>query len=348
MKALTHFLLVILLISDYSRGDTVDAASIRQLMERMDDSLVRGNIYHIDYNVCEKRTDAFYAHKNQLIKLLEQAAAAQGGTASVIPEANGATSGIPTTYEQLIRQFKKELKLAREQTTFSDYSLDGTGFYLKTYVTFVDANGKAASWPASITVSDGKIMGNFYLDQSQAVIQPATERPRVGSPMWTNIAYLFLQSALSTYMGNYQNLSMKVEGGNFVITGEKVLGPKERAQTEFRIDKATLMPQSLTQLYYNDEGYLHQKLTKTWQYQNVSGLMVPETVIDREYKSVLNESPELEREQILTVTQWNPIPLDAKAEFAKLLKLNLSVFDQITGTHYMTGNPGTTLDKLSK
>jgi len=335
------------LIVDHCGGDAVDASSIRQFVKKVEDSLVKGNIYHINYEVCEKRTDAFYAHKKELIKLFEQGAASE---LNETPPAqrDAAFAQKQAMYPQVIRQWKKDLTLARELTIFCDYSLDGTGFYTKHYMTYVKVDGTKGSWPPSITVSDGKIMGNFYLSQSQAVIQPATERPQGSTPVWTDTAYLFMQTPLSTYMGNYLDLSMKEEGGDFVITGEKKLGPKELGHSELRINGTTLTPESLVFLYYNKLGVLHQKLTKTWQYRNFAGLLLPKCVTEQEYNAVLNESPELEKERILTINQFDPVPLDAKAEFAKLLKSDLSVFDEITGTHYLSGNPGNALDKLSK
>src|ERR1700761_9617237 len=56
-------------------GDDMDAAKIRQLAKQIDDSLIEGKIYHILYSVRETNTDAFYNHKNELIKLLQDAMA---------------------------------------------------------------------------------------------------------------------------------------------------------------------------------------------------------------------------------------------------------------------------------
>ena len=253
-----------------------------------------------------------------------------------------------TSYQHLIRQLKKDLNYSRERTIFFDYSLDGTGFYLKKYKTYVKADGTADSESPSINVSDGKIMGYFYLSQSQAVIQPATERPQVGTPEWTDTAYLFNSRSIPEFMNFYPNLSIKDEGKDLIITGEKERSPKENVQSELRIDKATFTPKSLVCLNYYTSGALKAKTTKTWQYQNVAGLLLPKIVTEQEYRGVLNEAPELETERTLTITHFDPIPINAKAEFAKLMNSNWNVFDEISGTHYMTGNPGEALDKLSK
>jgi hypothetical protein len=172
-------------------------------------------------------------------------------------------------------------------------------------------------------------MGYFYLDQSQAVIQPATERPSGGMPEWTDTAYLFMSRTLPEYMSKYTKLSIKEDGGDIIISGEEQGKQKESSHGELRIDKSTCTPKSLVFLYYNTLGLFKAKATKTWQYQNVAGLLLPKTVTELEYKGILGESPELESERTLMKSNWN-------------------VFDEITGTHYMTGNPGETLDKLSK
>ncbi len=59
MRTVGFVLLTFLFISNYCHGETVDASQIRLFLERVDDSLVRGNIYHINYQVWQRRTDAY-------------------------------------------------------------------------------------------------------------------------------------------------------------------------------------------------------------------------------------------------------------------------------------------------
>jgi hypothetical protein len=320
-------------------GDQVDTAAIRQLMERMDDSLIQGQIFHINYVVCDKCTDAFYLHKKEMIKFLEDNLAKES---SPIPPDR------QETWRIIIRQWKKELDLAKEQTCFSDYSLDGKGFYLKRSFTYVNGEGKTDVEAPTIYVSDGKIMGNFYPDQSTAVIQPSTERPQVPEQDWTEIAYLYMHKKISTYMENMSSLSLKEEADCILITGEKPAEKKAFSHAELRIDKATLTPQSLTFVYYNVFGALYGKKVKTWQFQTISGLLLPKNVIVQDYETDLSGKLNLEKETTFTINKFDVAPIDATAEFARLLKSNYSVFDEITGTHYLSGDAGSILDKLSK
>lgn len=74
MKTLPFTLLWTFFVTCICMGASVDPSSIQKLMERMDDSLVRGRIYQVSYQVHERKTDAYYANKNKLIKVVEEAA----------------------------------------------------------------------------------------------------------------------------------------------------------------------------------------------------------------------------------------------------------------------------------
>jgi hypothetical protein len=71
-------------------------------------------------------------------------------------------------------------------------------------------------------------------------------------------------------------------------------------------------------------------------------------VVDQQYRTDLSGKLNLETEQTFVVNDLSFTPMNSKAELAALLKGNYNVFDQITGTHYVSGNPGDALDNLSK
>ncbi len=325
----------------------MEPSSIRQLMEQMDDSLMQGSVFHMDYSVCNKNTDAFYARKRELIKLFEDTLSKQQSETPA-GQQTVALKEKWDTYRQIVKQYKKELTRPLEQTYYVDYSLGGSGFYFKLSQTFVKPDGKMGSSPADMYVSDGKIMGFFSPTTSQAVLQPATERPQVPMEDWTVTAYLFLQSRISTYMSEYPTLSLRDESGSLLIHGEKAGKDKEFSQADLRLDKATLTPQSLVFVFHDAKGKLKQKLVKTWQFQKFSGLLVPAVVVDQEYDANFAGDLNLEKERTFTMNSFDPTPINAKEEMAKLLQSDFSVFDEITGNHYLSGNAGNMLDKLSK
>jgi hypothetical protein len=117
---------------------------------------------------------------------------------------------------------------------------------------------------------------------------------------------------------------------------------------ELRIDKATLLPESINFVYYNNLGALYGKWTKTWKFQNYAGLMLPQTVVDQEYLTDLSGKLSLNSEKTFTINQYVLKPVDAKSQLTQMMAGNFSVFDEITGTHYLSGNPADMLDKLSK
>jgi len=347
MKTILLSTIAALLLLDRCFGDAMEASSIRQLMERMDDSLMQGSVFYMNYSVCNKNTDAFYARKRELIKVLEDMLSKEQGETPTGQQTVALTQKWDT-YRQIVKQCKKELTLPLEQTIYADYSLGGSGFYFKLSQMFVKTDGKVGSSPADIYVSDGKIMGFFSPAVSQAVLQPATERPQVPVEDWTVTAYLFLQSRLSTYMSKYPALSLREENGSLLIHGEEPGKDKEFAQADLRLDKATLTPRSLVFIFHDTKGKLKQKLVKTWQFRKFSGLLVPAVVVDQEYDANFAGDLNLEKERTFKMNSFDPIPINAKVEMAKLLQSDFSVFDEITGNHYLSGNAGNLLDKLSK
>ena len=347
MKAIVIGAIAALLLLDRCFGDAMEASRIRQLMEHMDNSLMQGSVFHMNYSVCKKNTDAFYTRKRELIQVVEDTLGKEQEETPAGQQTLAQTQRWDT-FRHIVKQWKKELTCPLEQTLYMEYSLGGNGFYFKLSQTFVKADGKVGSSPADIYVSDGKIMGRFYPAVSQAVLQPATERPQVPCEDWTETAYLFLQSRLSTYMSKFSTLILKEEGGCLLIHGEQAGKEQEFSQADLRLDKATLTPQSLTFIFHDAQGKLKQKLVKTWQFRKFAGVLVPATVVDQEYNSDFKGNLNLEKERIFTMKSFDPTPLDAKEEMTKLLQSDLSVFDEITGNHYLSGDAARSLDKLSK
>ena len=324
-----------------------DTLSIKQLVRQMGDTLVRGNYYRINYSITDKRTDAFYVHYQQLINLFQDnhAEALRNLRYSSPP-------GVPTSPEQvladLIKGYKRHLTDPREYSSACDYSLDSVGFVFKELDSWTDSKGTIGQSGPTVYASDGKIMGTFYLDDEQAVIQPSTERPQVASEYWSDAAYLILKQSLYHFVGEMKTLTMAQNESEYIITGEMPGEKKEMTQIELHIGKASLLPTSMEIVYYGSLGKLDSKQVKTWHYQSYSGMSLPKTVIDQSYQTDIYGNLKLEQERTFTINEFSTDVASAKERFHGLLKSNFSVYDEITGSHYMTGNPEEMLDKLSR
>ncbi len=104
----------------------------------------------------------------------------------------------------------------------------------------------------------------------------------------------------------------------------------------------------ITLIYYNSLGQFDSKTVKTWQYQDFSGITLPKCVVDQDYVADINGKMNLEQERTLTINQFTPGATSCKESFKGLLNANYSIYDEITGSHYMSGNPEEMLDKLSR
>lgn len=317
---------------------------IKQMLGEMDNAFVQGHVYRLSYTVSQQKTDAYYDHNRALIKLIDSEL--EKAAEKNVQDANDA--GRNKRLLDLKKSYQRQLGHAREFDYSSDYSVDGVGFYLKQIFSFVTFDGKKVPDSQSIYVSDGKILGVFYPDSAQAVIQPATERPQVPTEYWTDITYRFFRSSISEYCAKMQTLEMSESDGKIVIEGDRPGREKERTHLRLQMDKASLLPEKLDSVYYTVQGTLDTERVKTWEYQDVAGTKWPKVVVDQEYRTDLSGRLNLESEQKFTVIELSLIPKNAKEELALLLKSNYSVFDQIAGTRYISGNPAGTLDKLSQ
>ena len=326
-----------------SWGEQVDANDIKQLLQQVDSSLVQGHIYHINYSVSEKRTEAFYNFRKELIKLADKQLAIEAQQQGGSDTANG-----DKVLNSLKTAYLRELGRPRECTYTSDYSVDGTGFYLKQRFFITTCDGKKTATSPAIYASDGKITGIFYPNSAQAIIQPATERPQVPAEYWTDVAYRFSRKSISEYCNILQTIKMSKVDGKIVITGEYADKERGSLHVELQVDQASLLPQRMDSTYHNYKGVLDNEVVKEWQYQDVSGVKWPKVVIDQQYRTDTSGKLNLESEQTFAVNDLSFSPVDSKAELAALLKSNYSVFDQITGTHYLSGSPSSALDNLSK
>jgi hypothetical protein len=329
------------------RGEEMDATKIKELARQIGDSLAEGHIYKIRYSVAERTTDAFYAHKKELIKLLQEAIARD----MVDPALNSPTPAMVQRDDSrrgIIASMQKDLKLSKTRDYSCDYSVDGTGFYQKQGLSTTCADGSRGASATTVTVSDGKIMGTFYLDNSQGVIEPATERPRANLEYWTETAYNFSHNTLTECVEAMGELNLTTNAEQLVITGANHFDRNQKTTLELHFDKATLTPIKGILIFYDSRGRVHTVATKTWQFRKYSGIWLPATVVEQYSETDLSGKLNLEKERIFTVLDFDPVPLNAKDEFARILRSNFSIYDEITGEHYLAGNPSQVLDKLSK
>jgi hypothetical protein len=144
------------------------------------------------------------------------------------------------------------------------------------------------------------------------------------------------------------DVSLVQDGPDLKITAKKLWPDEGLSQIDLRIDRQTLRPRDITATAYDPNGNLFSKTMKRWEYQDFSGLVLPKQVVDEDYVKGLDGQMHLTQVRTLTINSFSTQPMDAKEELATLLKSNYSIFDQITGSHYLSGNPGDMLDKLSK
>jgi hypothetical protein len=326
----------------------MDIASIKQLARQVDDSLPRGRIYHINYSVVEMHTDFYYDRNRDLIKHFEakpeesiKNIRSTGSNGQVFPQKQA--------YVDLIATFKRDLKAPRERSYVCDYMVDGVGFYVKKEGGWITETGDKGKYDPTIYASDGKVMGSFYPTGAQATLQPATERPQFAERFWTDIAYQFWFDSLSSAVASMETLNLTSSDGKLVVTGElPEPGKKKKSVLEFRIDKATLRPEEIVILNYDIFGNLNRKLVKRWQYQDYGGVTLPKVVVDEVYTNGVNGETKLADQTTFTINSFSPLANDAKDKLAGLLKSNYSIYDEITGSHYISGKPAEMLDKLSK
>ncbi len=210
------------------------------------------------------------------------------------------------------------------------------------------AKGNKGQFPTTIYASDGKVMGTFYPADAQATLQPATERPQLTDRHWNDFAYQFCYDSLSAAVAMMQTLKLAQSDGQLIITGELPDTGKQTTQLEFRIDQKSLRPQEIVIFNYDKFGTLNRKLVKRWQYKDFSGVTLPQTVVDETYATGLDGQTKLSEQCTLTINDFSPLPGDAKGKLAELLKSNYSIYDEITGAHYISGKPKDVLDNLSK
>lgn len=325
----------------------MDTSKIKQLAKQMDDALVQGHIYHIRYTVDETKTDSFYDHKKELIKLLQDAMAKDAADPAINPQGADAIKRLETR-RSIIENIKRDMTQFRERHYSCDYSMDGIGFYLEQCLSHMSADGKTGTPRTTTYVSDGKIMGTFYKEDAQGIIEPATERPRTPLEYWTDTAYCFSHDTLTSCVDSMPTLEMSEDAGQLVISGDRPFEGKERTHLEIRIDQTTLTPVRGTLTFYDFFGKLHTEVVKTWQYQDFSGIRLPKVVVDQYSETDLSGKLKLEKKRVFTILDFEPTPTNAKNALAGLLKANFSMYDEITGEHYISGNPAGALDKLSK
>ena len=327
----------------------MDIAAIKQLAKEVDDSLTRGRIYHINYTVVETHTDFYYDRNRDLIKYFEDHA--EEGIKNIrSTSSNGQVIPQKEAFLGMIKTFNDNLKAPRERSYTCDYTVDGVGFYVKQEGGWVTAEGVKGTYNPTIYASDGKVMGTFYPKDSQASLQPATERPEISERYWTDIAYQFWYDSLTESVAMMQTLKLVEKDGKLIITGELPDPDRGKKTTllEFQIDKASLKPEEISILNYDNLGGLNRKLVKRWEYQDFAGVSLPKTVVDETYDTGIDGQNKLSGQTTFTINDFSPVANDASQRLAGLLKSNYSVWDQITGSHYISGKPQEMLDNLSK
>lgn len=321
----------------------METSGVNELITRMEDALPHGNIYHITYLDSMKRTDAYYARHQEMIKFLEDHHDEALKNLTTSPKTNRSQESL---FQDFVGVHRKRLLVPKEYINLVDYNLDGAGFVMKQQSSFLGADGKRGTDGPTIYASDGKIMGTFYSD-AQAVVQPATERP-VSERAWDTIAYYFFREKISSTMMKITGLAVTRNEKELVIAGEIPHQGLGRAHLELRIDNSTFRPVQMICINYNSLGKLYQKAVKTWQFQDFAGFMMPKQVVEQTYYADLKESLNLEEEETFTINEFSPQVQSSKERLKELLKSNYSVYDEITGSHYISGNPEGTLDKLSR
>ena len=321
----------------------MDTDGIKALVRAVDQSQPRGKTFHVGYEVTRTCTDFYYDHANEMIQYLQN----YRDKAKVSPSADDTPASLDQI-EGFIASFKRELKAAREAHAQIEYSLSDQGFYMKQEMTWPNPRpGGIAHVGPMISVSDGKIMGTFFND-NQATIQPATERPQQAFDDWSRVAYNLNGKSIADHVVTMPSLTAALDGPDLKISGWVAREEKEGTEMELRIDRQTLRPRQITEINYDLKGAIYNKLVKRWDYQDFSGVVMPKTVVDETYLTGLDGQTRLSEVQTLTINSFSPIPVNAKESLAALLKTNRSIFDEITGSHYLSGNPEATLDRLSK
>jgi len=325
----------------------MDSDSIKQLVRQLDDSLPRGHNYEINYSVVETCTDFYFQRSRDIIARLE----ANRERSIENNRTFGAASehmSKKDAYEGMIRAFNRDLKSPKERSYDCDYMVDEVGFYVKKEGGWINAKGVKGQYPPAIYASDGKVMGTFYPTDSQASIQPATERAQIAERFWTDLAYQFYYDSITSRVAMMTTLKLAQKDGKLLITGEKPDTGKRTTLLEFRVDQKSLRPEEIAMLCYDDLGNLNQKWAKRWQYQDFSGVTLPKVVVDEIYLTGYDGQTKLAQQTTFTINSFSALANDAKDKLAGLLKGNYSIYDEITGSHYVSGKPGEMLDNLSK
>jgi hypothetical protein len=335
--------LLCLALANHSNAKDMDTDGIKDFVKRIDDALPRGKTFHVNYVVSNQCTDFWFDHANEMIKFISdfraKAKTDPAQAASLPPDA---------AIDGQINAFKRDLKATRESIALIDYSLSNQGFYMKQDLSFPNSRpGEMAKPKPMIYVSDGTIMGSFFND-NQATIQPATERPQAAFDDWSQLAYSLTGSSISARISILPELTMVQDGPDIKIHGRLAGEERGASEIELCIDRQTLRPKQIMETNYDRKGAIYNRRVKRWEFQDFSGIVMPKTVIEELYLTGLDGQTRLAQTQTLTINAFSPIPVDAKEALAALLKSNRSIFDEITGSHYLSGNPEQTLDKLSK
>jgi hypothetical protein len=331
----------------HGKGEEMDATKIKEFARQIDDSRAEGRFYHIHYTVAERATDAFYAHKKELIKLMQDTIAKETADPALNPQSPGMAER-HANFRSIIAAMQKDLNQARGRNYTCEYDVDGVGYYLKQSLSHKSADGTVRPTSTTAFVSDGKIMGTFYMDNSQGVIEPATERPRTPLEYWTQTAYNFSHDTVAACVETMGNLKLAVDDKQLVITGVNYFDRNQKTTMELRFDKATLTPAEGRLIFYDSHGRVHTEVTKTWQFRIFSGVRLPAAVVEQFSETDLSGKLNLEKERVFTIVDFNLTPASAKDAFAQLLRSNFSMYDEITGEHYLAGSPAQVLDKLSR
>ena len=77
-------------------------------------------------------------------------------------------------------------------------------------------------------------------------------------------------------------------------------------------------------------------------------MTLPKVVVDEVYMTGGDGETKLSEQTTFTINSFSPLANDAKDKLAGLLKSNYSIYDEITGSHYISGKPSQMLDNLFK
>jgi len=317
----------------------MDAAQGSQVIDRMCSSFPHPVEYQIIYTLDSKLDPSYYSRYKRLLDKLN------ADSSKLLPQLNfpGLGSSPKEQLSAITTNLLDKLNRPKEMIFSYDYSRDSSGFVMQRDVTMTACDGSITK-NKNVYCSNGQIMGTFDLDNSRAALQPATQRPPIPDQQWDDVAYLLEGNQLSDIFRNMQISTTQAEG-KLIISGKQST-PTGITTCELQIDSGTLCPQVITVSNTNQLGVIVRKISKEWSFDNSLVLNLPVCVKQKEFIADDKGQLNLEKEETLSIHAFDVSPQSSKTSYDQLLQGNFRVFDSISATHYISGNPQQMLDQL--